>query len=132
MPCTKITEHLDHFLDNKSLLESDHSLREPSQMMEASVNAWLKHWLSRQTKGWCPLILKDPSGDKTPTNRPQQCCNGKEHRIEYVEPNNNGDGDVEDDREDADATPDESKNPPPPSESTRSVPRSSGNQDGGL
>lgn len=95
-------------------------------MTEASVNAWLKHWLSRQTKGRRPLILKDPSGDKPATNRAPQRRNGKERRIEYVDPDDNEDGD----EEDAEATPDEAENPVSPPENIRPVPGTSGDQDG--
>ena len=55
-------------------------------MTEIAVNAWLKHWLTRQQKSKRPLILKDPSTHGAAAKDVSKDVSGKKHRIEWVKP----------------------------------------------
>jgi hypothetical protein len=97
IPWGRIAEHPDHFLDNKSRPETDHSLQEPSRMTEIAVNTWLRHWLTRQQKSKRPLILKDPSSKiHTPPKDLGKGKGGKHKHIEWVEPDDEEDEDEDD------------------------------------
>lgn len=100
IPWAKITEHPDDFLDKKSRPETDHSLQEPSRMMEDAVNIWLKHWYGRQQRSKHPLILKDPArGNAANKDHPKGRGWGKK-RIDWVEPDDVNQEAGEDDTDD--------------------------------
>lgn len=97
IPWAKISEHPDHFLRKNSRPESDHALQEPSRMTEAAVNTWLEHWVARQGRGKLPLMLIDPSTHPGFKDVPKASGNKGKKRMEWVEPDDNADGEIDED-----------------------------------
>ena len=93
----KISEHPDHFLRKTSRPQSDHVLQEPSRMTEAAVNTWLEHWVGRQGRGKLPLMLIDPSTHPGVKAVPQTSSNKGKKRMDWVEPDDNADDEVNED-----------------------------------
>ena len=90
-------------------------------MTEIAVNAWLKHWLTRQQKSKRPLILKDPSTHGAAAKDVSKDVSGKKHRIEWVKPDKEEEEADEDDMDTDDSrtqetdvvlTPDDAENAP--------------------
>ena len=71
-------------------------------MTEVAVNAWLNHWLARQQKSKCPLILKDPSKHGAATKDVPKDGSGKKHRSEWVEPDEEEEEEEEEGENDTD------------------------------
>jgi hypothetical protein len=65
--------------------------------MEAAVNTWLEHWVGRQGRGKLPLMLIDPSTHPGVKAVPQTSSNKGKKRMDWVEPDDNADDEVNED-----------------------------------
>jgi hypothetical protein len=66
-------------------------------MTEAAVNTWLEHWVGRQGRGKLPLMLIDPSTHPGVKAVPQTSSNKGKKRMDWVEPDDNADDEVNED-----------------------------------
>lgn len=64
-------------------------------MTEGGVNTWLEHWVARQGRGKLPLMLTDPPTNPGMTDIHKVSSNKGKKRIEWVDPDDDGDDDGE-------------------------------------
>lgn len=66
-------------------------------MTEEDIITWLEHWLSRQGRGKLPLMLIDPSTNLGRKTVPKVSTNKGKKRMEWVEPDDDSDEDIDGD-----------------------------------